>query len=340
MNADNSQSQQQLQPQSQPQSQQQEKHFVVELNSGEKCDGILVNIDKLNYKIQLKNVKKYSVKIEGNEDKNPEEFEILNIDKSEIKEVQLIQFEQKEEKPTEVNVNAIPQDKIPTASKGSMAKTKNYDKNESFFDSLASMSHPQAKEESRNYNNKNTETFNLPNEQKDDQGYQRGRGGRGRGGRGQGKFGRGYHQNQYQLGGGYNKGYYGNQQGGYNQIQQGGFNQGFYQNNHHQYQQNQGYNKPYNQDAFNQGRFNEQQGGYTQGYNNYHHTQGRGRGRGRGGRGQGYNYNNRGAFNKGYIDFNQHQYQPQDMKNNQDSNSQQNSNKSEVEKTIYDEEKK
>ena len=132
----------------------EEKQVIVELNNGQKVSGTLIKVDKINLKMILENVKQ---EIDGKE----ETFDKLEINKSDIKELKLVHFEMKPEEKQ--NINAIPENKIPQ-NKENMQKA--YDKNESFFDKLTSMTHPEARNESKNYNQKNKDTFNLSEEDK------------------------------------------------------------------------------------------------------------------------------------------------------------------------------
>lgn len=214
----------------------EQKQVIVELQNGDKCEGVLANIDKVNLKILLVNAKKTP----SSDPSKPESFEKLEINKGDIKEIKVIQFEVKAEpKEEQSNINAIPEDKKPVNVQG--AKTKSYDKNESFFDTLSGMTHPEARQESKNYNDKNKDTFNLPNEPErkyHNNGYNhnnRGRGGyhnRGNRGRGRGGFNN-YNNynggNYYNNSGTFNRGEYngrrgrGRGRGGYNNYNRGGF---------------------------------------------------------------------------------------------------------------------
>lgn len=214
----------------------EQKQVIVELQNGDKCEGVLANIDKVNLKILLVNAKKTP----SSDPSKPESFEKLEINKGDIKEIKVIQFEVKAEpKEEQSNINAIPEDKKPVNVQG--AKTKSYDKNESFFDTLSGMTHPEARQESKNYNDKNKDTFNLPNEPErkyHNNGYNhnnRGRGGyhnRGNRGRGRGGFNN-YNNynggNYYNNSGTFNRGGYngrrgrGRGRGGYNNYNRGGF---------------------------------------------------------------------------------------------------------------------
>ena len=191
----------------------EQKQVIVELQNGDKCEGVLANIDKVNLKILLVNAKKTP----ASDPTKPESFEKLEINKGDIKEIKVIQFEVKTEpKEEQSNINAIPEDKKPVNVQ--QTKTKGYDKNESFFDTLTGMTHPEARQESKNYNDKNKDTFNLPNEPErryHNNGYNnyhnnRGRGryhNRGNRGRGRGGYN---NYNNYNNGGNYynNNNYY------------------------------------------------------------------------------------------------------------------------------------
>ena len=180
------------------------------MQNGDKCEGVLANIDKVNLKILLVNAKKTP----SSDPAKSESYEKLEINKGDIKEIKVIQFEVKTEpKQEQSNINAIPEDKKPINVQ--QTKTKSYDKNESFFDTLSGMTHPEARQESKNYNDKNKDTFNLPNEPErkfHNNGYynyhNRGRGGyHNRGNRGRGGFnnynngGNFYNNNNFNRGG-------------------------------------------------------------------------------------------------------------------------------------------
>lgn len=213
------------------------KQVICELKNGDKVEGILSIIDKQNLKIKLTSAKKTTAE-------NPsktETFEELELNKDEIKELKLIQFEPRTEpKEQQQNINAIPEDKKPVMAQN-QAKTKSYDKSESFFDNLKGMTHPEARQESKNYNDKNKDTFNLTEQEKrqyfnkNNHGnrggfHQRGSRGRGRGGRG--GYNQNYHHNNYNNNYGNRRGRGGNRgRGGYNNWNRGGFNQNFNQNN-------------------------------------------------------------------------------------------------------------
>ena len=115
------------------------KQVIVELNNGQKVRGTLIQVDKINLKMILENVV-----IQRNE-KEDEKLDKIEINKSDIKELKLINYEIKKEEIQ--NINAIPENKIPQNQENTQ---KAYDKNESFFDKLTSMTNPEARQESKN----------------------------------------------------------------------------------------------------------------------------------------------------------------------------------------------
>ena len=179
----------------------EQKQVIVELQNGDKCEGVLANIDKVNLKIQLTTAKKTS----GTDPSKVESFESLEISKADIKEIKVIQFEVKTEpKEDSSNINAIPDSKKPTNIE--QTKPKSYDKNESFFDTLSGATHYEARQESKNYNERN-----------------KGRGGYHNNNRGRGGYNNysNYHNNNN---GNYN-GRRGRGRGGYNTYHRGGYQQ-------------------------------------------------------------------------------------------------------------------
>ena len=195
----------------------EEKQVIVELNNGQKVRGTLIQVDKINLKMILENVKQ---EVNGKE----ETLDKLEINKSDIKELKLVHFEMKTEEKQ--NINAIPENKIPQNQENTQ---KAYDKNESFFDKLTSMTNPEARNESKNYNQKNKDTFNLTEQDKSNQNkkYYHNNNNRGRGnknynrGRGGYNNNRGFHNNNNRGGyknfrgrgrgkKNYNSNYYGN----------------------------------------------------------------------------------------------------------------------------------
>ena len=118
------------------------------------------------------------------------------------------------------NINAIPDHKIPqNKEKGE----KSYNKNESFFDKLTPITKLESREESKHYNQRNKDTFNL-NEQEH---YKV-------------KKNHYHNNNNYKGKGGYNK-YY-NNRGGYKNNNKYYNNKERFNNNYHN---RRGYNKIY-----------------------------------------------------------------------------------------------
>lgn len=100
----------------------EQKQVIVELQNGDKCEGVLANIDKFNLKILLVNAKKTP----SSDPTKSESYEKLEINKGDIKEIKVIQFEVKTEpKQEQSNINAIPDDKKPINVQ--QTKTKSYD---------------------------------------------------------------------------------------------------------------------------------------------------------------------------------------------------------------------
>ena len=210
----------------------EEKQVIVELNNGEKVRGTLINVDKINLKMILNNVKQ---EIDGKEVTKDK----LEINKSDIKEIKLVHFEMKSEEKH--NINAIPENKIPQNKENTQ---KAYDKNESFFDNLTSMTHPEARNESKNYNQKNKDTFNLNEQDKNDKGnnkYYNNNNHRGRGGY------KNYYNNRgkYNNNKGYNNNYYGNFRG------RGKRGKGYNNNNYYVNYQKKNYNNQGNNNSNN-----------------------------------------------------------------------------------------
>jgi hypothetical protein len=220
----------------------QQQYVIIDLKNGNKCEGTLVTIDKINLKIILTDAKKQTLDQEGLLI-SEESFPNLEINKEDIKEVKLVQYE-----PKDANLNAIPENKIIPQS--NINKPKTYDKDSSFFDNLIPMNNRDAKTETVRYNDKNCETFNISPEDNQQNSYNR-RGNYRGSNRG------GYRGNNNR--GGYNN-YRGNNRGG-NNYQRGGYNQG-----------NRG-GSNYQRGGYNQGNRGGNgfgnRGGYRPNYNNY-----------------------------------------------------------------------
>ena len=231
----------------------EEKQVIVELNNGQKVCGTLIKVDKINLKMILENVKK---EIDGKE----ETFDKLEINKSDIKELKLVHFEMKPEEKQ--NINAIPENKIPQ-NKENMQKA--YDKNESFFDKLTSMTHPEARNESKNYNQKNKDTFNLSEEDKNNnkgnKKYYYNNNNRGRGGY------KNYHNNRGKYNNNYNNNNINNNRSGYNNFKGRGKRGKGYNNNNYYYNNYQKKNSYYNHQGNNNSKLKpyEPEGGIKPG---------------------------------------------------------------------------
>lgn len=190
---------------------QEPKDVVIYLKSGDSISGKLTSIDKVKLKITLIQATKMS-----KDDPNAKEtFDTLEVNKDEIGEIKLVKYENPKPQMKEevTNVNAIPENKIP--QKMEQQKEKTYDKNESFFDKLTIASKGN-QQETKNYNDKNKDTFNLPNEPDKKFNYQHKRGGynnynnrgypQNGGHRGRGGKGRGGNYNNYNNGNNFQKG--------------------------------------------------------------------------------------------------------------------------------------
>jgi small nuclear ribonucleoprotein (snRNP)-like protein len=278
------------------------QYVIVELKNGNKCEGIISNIDKVNFKMYLNSAKKYFTDESGSQ--KEENHDTLEINKEDIKEVKLVQYEQP--KDENKNINAIPESKLSQFK--SQDKSKGYDKSESFFDNLSAMSNNDAKNLSIKYNDKNLETFNLPKESqnigennyKSRGGYRRNRGGYKRGG-----FKGNYNNDFNQEHANYQDNFYGgNRRGGNREgYNRGGsnFNQNYGQGYNPGY--NQRYNQGYSNPNYNQGYNANYNQGYNQGYNpNSNQRQ--------------YNQNNKfnheSAYNNNYKDSSNQDYKKQE----------------------------
>lgn len=207
----------------------QTKHIIVDLKNGDKVEGILVNIDKVNFIMSMIRCKKTTT--DDNQTKETL-HDALEINKEDIKEVKIVQVEEET-----FNINAIPSNKIIITQPD---EKKSYNKDDGFFDNLAFMNNREARTETYKYNEKNKETFGLPEDYVDERRRGGGRGGRGRGGRGRGGNGRGRGFNSSRGGnrggyisrggnqqsrgrGGYGYNNDGRRRGGNNNYQQQGF---------------------------------------------------------------------------------------------------------------------
>ena len=186
-------------------SQQKQNILIIETKDGAKYQGIFVSKDIKKQIITLANVKKT---FQGKEESIPN----IEITKDNIERINIIDFRPPKEDIH--NFNEIPQNKKSVVDENKLANVeKAYDKSkDDFFDHLKPMTNPEAKKESRNYNQKNKDTFNLPENYYDDnqrewknRGNRRGYGQRGRGGYGRGN--RGGYNNYYKNNRGRNNNY-------------------------------------------------------------------------------------------------------------------------------------
>ena len=176
--------------------QQKQNILIVETKDGAKYQGIYVSKDIQKQTITLSNVKKT---FQGNEEQLPN----IEITKDNIASINIIDVRPPKEDIH--NINEIPENKKSAIDENKLANVeKAYDKSkDDFFDHLKPMSNPEVKKESKYYNKKNKDTFNLPEETNENNREWRGRGKRGYG-RGRGNYyGRynNYYDNQKNYGG-------------------------------------------------------------------------------------------------------------------------------------------
>lgn len=247
------------------------QNVIIDLKNGNKCEGILVNIDKERMVINLSNAKKIITNDDGS--KTEENHQKLEISKEDIKEVKIVQFEAKEEPPKkETNINAIPQN-LQTNAEIAYNKNRLYNKSDSFFDGLTPMSNLDAKNESIRYNDKNCETFDLPkNQMNDNFSYSSNRRGNNRGSRGnfrgnnsrrggnymgnRNNYNNNYNRNHQNFDNSNRSNYSGNTRGSYNNFRGG--SRGGYNNN-------QFYNQGGQRRNFNNNQYDNFNNNYDQG---------------------------------------------------------------------------
>ena len=171
-------------------SSQDDKYIIVITKDDIKYSGKLEIVDKVNSKLILSKVTKSIQGIEESIDK-------IEIPRNDIKELRTPELSNNKTEE-EQNFNAIPDNKISNESESNNLN-KAYDKNKDFFDSLKPMTNPEAKQESKNYNQKNKDTFDLSDSNLNDddkKNYYKRVGaksnlrtfGRGRGGHNRGKY--------------------------------------------------------------------------------------------------------------------------------------------------------
>lgn len=183
-------------------SQQKQNILIIETKDGIKYEGVYVSKDIQKQILKLANVKK---KYQDKEEILPE----IEISKENIANIYVVDI--RPPKDDIHNINEIPENKKNAVDENKLANIeKAYDKSrDDFFDNLKPMTNPEAKKESRDYNRKNKDTFNMSEEENNN--YNRGWRGRGnkRGynrGRGRGGYGGGNHN--YYGNGQHNNGYY------------------------------------------------------------------------------------------------------------------------------------
>jgi len=246
--------------------QPKKNYLIVETKDGAKYHGIYVSKDIQRQIITLSEVKKiFEEKEEG--------LPMVEITKDSIASINIIDI--RPPKDNIHNFNEIPENKKNVVDENKLSNIeKAYDKSkDDFFDNLKSMTNPEAIKESKVYNKKNRDTFNLPENYNDNdynlnnwRGNRRGNV-RGRGGN-RGNRGRNGYNNYYNN---YNNNYNNNYKNNYNN-----YNNNYNNNNYNGYGNNKGENQ------------NDQEIKYIRGRPN--RIRGRGRGRATGNRG-GYGYN-------------------------------------------------
>ena len=122
---------------------------LVELNDGKKCEGKIISVDKVNMKIIMSFVTKYSTKQDQTEVIDKEYFPELVLQKDEIKEIKKMSYENSAHNP--INNNIL------QPLSASFKKRKSF--SEGFFDNLNVMTHDEAANENYKYNSRNQETF-------------------------------------------------------------------------------------------------------------------------------------------------------------------------------------
>ena len=179
--------------------QQKQNILIVETKDGAKYQGIFISKDIQKQIITLSNVKKT---FQGKE----EALNLIEITKDSIATINILEVRPQNEDI--YNINEIPENKknvvVDESKLANMEKA--YDKSkDDFFDHLKLMSNPEIKKESRIYNKKNKDTFNLIEDTVNKRVW-RGRDKRGNGyrfGRGRGNYRGGYNNYQKNNFGGY-----------------------------------------------------------------------------------------------------------------------------------------
>ena len=193
-------------------SEQNDKYIIVITKDDIKYSGKLEIVDKVNSKLILSKVTKTFQNVE-------ESLEKIEIPRNDIKELRTSELPNTKTE-NEQNFNAIPENKISNESENNNLN-KAYDNKKDFFDNLRPMTNPELKQESKTYNQKNKDTFNLNDNNLNDEekkNYYKRVGaksnlrafGRGRGGYNRGRYnnynnnyGRQYYNNNYNNGNNY-----------------------------------------------------------------------------------------------------------------------------------------
>ena len=141
--------------------QQKQNILIIETKNGAKYQGIYISKDLQKQIITLSNVKKTF-------QQNEETFPMIDIKKDDIASINIIDFRPPKEDIH--NINEIPENKKNAIDENQLANVeKAYDKSkDDFFDRLKPMNNPEVKKVSKNYNQKNKDTFNLPSNEDDD----------------------------------------------------------------------------------------------------------------------------------------------------------------------------
>ena len=194
-------------------------NIIIITKDGTKYLGTLLKIDKINEKVILSQVTKT---FQGKEE-NLDSAEVAKNDISEYKALEIVN--KTEDVP---NFNAIPENKVNNINQNQIENLdKAYDKSKDFFDGLKNVTNSEAKYESKLFNDKNKDTFNLTekelNQNFNKNSYYK-------------KYGknnlRGFNRGR----GGYNRGRYNNRQ----------YNNNYNNYNNNYYQQNNNYYNNFN----------------------------------------------------------------------------------------------